>query len=245
MPTTRRSRARRWLLACGFALLAMLATELLAAEPVISLESVLKRHPDAQHGAELFKTCLICHGTDAMGVSDGNVPVIAGQHIQVIEKQVLDFRSAKRWDISMERIADRHFLSGAQDIADIAGYVSRLERTATVGTGDGTFVEHGEELYAMRCASCHGSSGEGNGAKLIPRLAGQHYEYLLRQIYNGADGRRPNFSRAHIRLFQGLVMQDIRGVADFLSRIDSIPAAIYDVSRAVPQGARAGGATTR
>ena len=67
--------------------------------------------------------------------------------------------------------------------------------------------------------TCHGSDGNGSGQQQIPRVAGQNYVYLLRQIHDAIEGRRPNFSASHIRLLKGLDYADITGVADYLARI--------------------------
>jgi len=68
----------------------------------------------------------------------------------------------------------------------------------------------------------------------IPRLSGQHYEYLRRQMYDAVDGRRPGFPPSHVRLLAQLEHDDIAGVADYLSRVASryaeplvIPAAAH------------------
>jgi hypothetical protein len=57
-----------------------------------------------------------------------------------------------------------------------------------------------------------------HGLELVPRLAGQHYGYLLREMHDAVEGRRPNFSLTHIRLLQKLDRDDFVGLADFLSR---------------------------
>jgi cytochrome c553 len=79
--------------------------------------------------------------------------------------------------------------------------------------------ERGTQLF-RDCAVCHGSSGGGSEDGDVPRLAGQHYEYLLRQMYDAVDGRRPNFSRSHVRLLARLERADLVGLADFLARSD-------------------------
>ncbi len=52
-----------------------------------------------------------------------------------------------------------------------------------------------------------------------PRLAGQHYAYLLRQLEDTAQKRRPGMDDAHVRMLQGLSPAELRGVADYLSRV--------------------------
>jgi cytochrome c553 len=136
-----------------------------------------------------------------------------------LAKQLVDYRHNRRWDLRMEHFADNHHLVDAQAIADITAYINHLQISSAPGVGSGELVEHGSSLYAQQCSSCHGPSAEGNANKVIPQLAGQHYEYLMRQIYDAVDRRRPNFPTTHIRLFARLQRDDIVGLADYLSRL--------------------------
>lgn len=181
-------------------------------------EQAVRSRPDIERGASLFRDCAVCHGTAGNGDEEGDVPRIAGQHLTVIVRQLVDYRYERRWDIRMEHYAGRNLLADPQAIADVAGYVSQLARERARNVGDGSLVRRGSAVYAARCAECHGGSGEGDGKKVIPRLAGQHYEYLLRQMYDAVDGRRPNFSSAHVRLLAKLDRDDLVGVSDFLAR---------------------------
>lgn len=181
-------------------------------------DKALHAKPDLAHGAELFRTCATCHGPTGNGKDDGSIPRIAGQHYRVLLRQLVDYRYEMRWDIRMEHYAGRGLLKEAQSIADVAAYVAQLARDAPRNVGDGSLLRHGAQVYAERCAECHGESGEGQGLALVPRVAGQHYAYLLRQMYDGVDGRRPNFSSSHIRTFARLQRDDFVGLADFLAR---------------------------
>ena len=180
--------------------------------------AAIRSNPNLDHGAELFRMCSACHGPSGAGTEDGNVPRIAGQHFRVLAKQLVDYRHDTRWDIRMEHFTDRHLVPDAQAIADVAAYVNQLESQTPPGVGKGDLVGHGATLYAARCQSCHGKAGEGDERKIVPRLAGQHYEYLLRQMYDAVDGRRPNFPSEHIRLLARLDHDDLLGISDFLSR---------------------------
>ncbi len=182
------------------------------------LSAALHARPDLDRGAELFRNCAVCHGPSGGGTSDGGVPRIAGQHVSVLAKQLVDYRHDRRWDLRMEHFSDNHHLPDAQAIADVTGYIHSLRVDLTPGVGDGALAGHGAEVYQRRCESCHGASADGNPKAMVPRIAGQHYEYLMRQIYDAVDGRRPNFSPAHVRLLARLDRDDIVGVSDFLSR---------------------------
>jgi cytochrome c553 len=181
-------------------------------------DSALHAKPDMTRGAELFQVCAKCHGPSGNGADDGSIPRIAGQHFRVLVRQLVDYRHELRWDMRMEHYAGRDLLKDAQSIADVAAYVSQLGREAPRNVGDGSQLRHGEQVYMQRCAECHGEAGQGDGRALTPRVAGQHYAYLLRQMYDGVDGRRPNFSAGHIKIFARLQRDDFVGLADFLSR---------------------------
>jgi cytochrome c553 len=183
------------------------------------LVQAMESTPDARRGAALYGQCASCHGADGAGVAEGSVPRIAGQHYQVLIKQLVDFRSGRRRDFRMEDPANRHHLTGPQDIADVAAHVSGLESAGARGIGDGTRATAGALLFGARCASCHGADGRGNAARLVPRLAGQHYGYLVRQMYDAVDGRRPTLVQIHARRIEPLDYDQVRGIADYLSRI--------------------------
>ena len=46
-----------------------------------------------------------------------------------------------------------------------------------------------EELHMGRCFMCHGADGESS-TPLYPRLAGQHYQYITKQLSNFKSGVR-------------------------------------------------------
>ncbi len=184
------------------------------------LRDVRASTPDVAHGAELFRSCAACHGASGQGTLNGQVPRIAAQHVSVLEKQLVDYRHDRRWDLRMESVADRHHLPDAQAIADVATYVSQISEDFPNGKGPGTLLAQGADGYAQLCRGCHGADGQGDEKTATPLIAGQHYEYLRRQVYDAVDGRRPNFPAEHIRLFARLEHDDIVAIADYLSRLE-------------------------
>lgn len=183
------------------------------------LDQALRAKADPVHGAQLFTQCVACHGVDGNGETNGASPRIAGQHYRVIVKQLVDFRYGKRWDFRMEGMADQHHLGGPQDIADVAVHIAGLTRPGTRGVGSGEFAEEGKRLYVAHCQSCHGKDAQGDSSRGIPLLAGQHYAYLMRQMYDAVDGRRPALPRLHSQRIAPLDFQQVRALSDYLSRI--------------------------
>ena len=174
---------------------------------------------DLSHGEQLFLGCVSCHGSDGEGQPSGDTPAIAGQHRSTVIRQLNDFRRGMRWDVRMEAVASQHRLPHPQDIQDIAAFVSSLPVQPTGDHGDGAGLAQGELVYAGLCASCHGQSAAGSDRAVVPRLAGQSYRYLLRQMYNTVDHRRPNLTATHESLFRSLTQQEVQDTADYLSRL--------------------------
>lgn len=204
-------------LAC---LLMLLPVGVDAASPARSeYQAALRATPDSEHGAVLFIQCVSCHGAQGQGLADGSTPRIAGQHFRVLVKQLVDFRYGKRWDFRMEQRANNH-LGAYQDIADVAGYLSQLPRKSKSGEAVDGNMAQGANLYGVNCASCHGAQAEGDDEEAVPMLAGQHPAYLLRQMYDSVDGRRPTLAQLHSKRIKPLDFEQLRAIADFLSRVE-------------------------
>lgn len=191
-----------------------------AARAARELHAALEATPDAAHGARLFAICLECHGPHGEGNASGWPPQIAGQHRSVIVKELVDYRAGLRWYDPMERIAGRHVLGSTQDVADVAAYAASLDPSPDTTPGPRRGLETGAGLYDRRCQWCHGVRGEGNEARLVPRVAGQQYEYLLRQLRDTIEGRRPNMRDQHLRVLEGCTMEQLMTLASYMSRLD-------------------------
>jgi cytochrome c553 len=181
---------------------------------------VLKRIPDVKKGAKLYDTCAACHEADGRGASDGTVPAIGGQHFTVLAKQLVDFRGGWRTDPRMQHFSDVRFLAYSQDIADVATYISELPvppRPKTAAPAEET--SQGATLYVRSCERCHGAAGAGNADELVPRLAGQHPAYVIRQLEDTVAGRRKPMEEAHMKLLNKMSVDDRAVVAAFLASL--------------------------
>src|SRR6188508_1128460 len=113
--------------------------------------------PNLEHGAQLFHTCAECHGEDGGGSRDGLIPVIGGQHVSVLVKQLVDFRHDRRWSAPMQGVAKGHGLESSQDLLDVAAYAESLKRPPprVVGSGDAAALQEGRRIYYRDCEGCH------------------------------------------------------------------------------------------
>ncbi len=110
-------------------------------------------------------------------------------------------------------------LGGSQGIEDVAGYIAALPANSKPGKGDGKHLEEGKKLYFEKCVACHGQKGEGNAENFFPRIQGQHYAYLLRQLQWIRDGRRKNANPAMLAVIKDLDDKTLAIIADYVSHI--------------------------
>jgi len=183
------------------------------------LEQVLQLSPDPEAGARIYASCAGCHQPEGQGLPDGSVPRLAGQHWKVVVKQLTDIRAGNRDIPTMYSFAYESSIGGAQAIADVADYIRTLEMGGATGTGTGGDLERGAEVYASRCARCHGPDGLGDGDRYIPRIQSQHYAYLVRQFDWIKSGRRHNADPEMAALGKELDPDDVDAVLDYLSRL--------------------------
>ena len=176
------------------ALLTLLLASLLnnaVAEPVIIK---LTLEPDLKNGQRIYEICASCHLPEGWGNNDGAYPQIAGQHQNVLIQQLLDIRSGQRENPTMYPFVQERTIGGYQSLADVVAYISTLPMHPQHRQGpwrDYTDeFKVGEILFKQNCASCHGNQGEGNNETSTPKLYGQHYPYIKRQIKLVKSGQR-------------------------------------------------------
>lgn len=184
------------------------------------LERALSLTPDVANGLEIYRECAACHMPEGWGLSNGSVPQIAGQHHNVVIKQLVDIRAGNRDNVLMVPYASAEAIGGAQAVADVAGYIDSLEISIATEKGAGDDLEFGERVYREKCARCHGVTGEGNNEKFAPRIQAQHYAYLVRQFEWIRDGKRRNADPEMVEQIQGFGERETHAVLDYVSRLE-------------------------
>jgi cytochrome c553 len=182
-------------------------------------EEAMKLTPNLENGKKVYRICTVCHTPEGWGLESGAYPQVAGQMRTVIIKQLADIRSRNRDNPTMLPFTSPQLLGGAQEIADVAAYISQLPMTPHNGLGSGMDLEWGEKLYKDNCVECHGETGEGDLEDHIPTIYGQHYRYLLRQFEWIKMERRRNADKKMVKQIHGFTHRDIRAVLDYVSRI--------------------------
>jgi len=204
----------------SFALITASVTSSVFADAKSEITQAMKLKPDLKAGKKTYELCASCHNENGWGKVDGSFPVIAGQHRSVIIKQLADIRARNRENPTMFPFSGDDIMGGPQGIEDVAGYISQLAPNPSPGTGDGKSLESGQKMYEEKCTSCHGKQGLGDADNFFPKIQGQHYAYLLRQLQWIRDGLRKNANPAMLIQIKNMDNASLSAVADYVSRIN-------------------------
>lgn len=141
-------------------------------------------------------TCQNCHGILGNSVS-ATFPRLNGQQADYIAAQLKNFRDHSRSDPH----ARAYMWGMASQLDDatidaLAHYYAK--QTPTAPQTGGTLAHKGAEIFKNgveaqnipACQTCHGEHGEGNS--VIPRIAGQHADYLRTELEDFRSTLREN-----------------------------------------------------
>ncbi|WP_323696612.1 MULTISPECIES: c-type cytochrome [Thiorhodovibrio] len=182
-------------------------------------EQALAKQADPENGRKVYLTCAVCHRPEGWGTVDGVYPQIAGQLPSVIIKQLADFRAGNRSNPLMYPFSVPRILGGPQQMADVAAYVSQLPMTPHNDVGPGVDLALGEQLFQENCVDCHGERGQGDAQDHIPAIAGQHFNYLIRQFDAIRSGARKNADSEMVKQIEGFTPQQESAVLDYVARL--------------------------
>jgi cytochrome c553 len=208
---------RRFLAGCILALTSLAPLCAISASDEITQSLALT--PDIENGEKIYPLCGSCHMANGWGKKDGSFPVIAGQHRNVLIKQLADIRSKNRNNPTMYPFTDPGSIGGLQGISDVTAYIASMAKDPEPGTGSGKNLALGKNIYQKQCLQCHGDKAQGNNDAFYPSLKGQHHAYLLRQLNWIKDGYRKNSDPVMVAAVKTLSAEELDAVADYLSRL--------------------------
>ncbi len=147
------------------------------------------------------------------------MPGLAGQQKPYLEKQLTVFTLGARMDIAMQNVAVHSTPRSAHDLGVLAGYLSELGANPKPVTGSGADLRVGQEAFTHICAACHGADGHGQSLNRVPRIAGQQYPYLRRQIEAAASLHKELAPPEMTSALRGMPSQEKDALADYISRL--------------------------
>jgi cytochrome c553 len=176
--------------------------------------------PNIEDGRSTFSVCARCHLPEAWGNTDGTYPQLAGQHVNVLMKQLLDIRNGTRQSALMYPFVQERTIGGYQELSDVVAYISTLPMNPAHSKGPwpkGTQAyQQGKKIYQQLCASCHGDNGQGNNELTYPKLQGQHFQYISKQLGRIKSGVR-EVHHAMKAVIRGLDLEQLDKAANYAS----------------------------
>lgn len=171
------------------------------------------------------QVCANCHGANGNSISP-NFPKLAGQMAPYVVAQLNGFKSHNRhdpagfeymWGLSRSLTDDQ--------IKGLADYYASQTMTAQGIEGDRRRLEAGKSIYTTgvvsasvpACANCHGDHGQGIAA--FPRIAGQHRDYLVKQLVVFQRTEQRPDGAVMKTVAHALTQQNIDDVADYLQAL--------------------------
>ena len=163
---------------------------------------------DIKAGKTRAAICMGCHG-DA-GISKNKMfPSLAGQTSAYLENQLNHFKSGERTNSTMNAITAE---LSESDIKNLAAYFSSVPGKSA--GGDAKLAQEGKDKAAM-CMGCHGNELQGKGQ--FPKLAGQHPQYLRKQLNDFKSAAR---KAGHMNaIAKNLSDEDIKALAEYLGSL--------------------------
>ena len=201
----------------------VLAATAAAALLAIAAPGARADEPDAAaraHAQRIAITvCGTCHGPNGNSMNP-KYPRLAGQSANYLAAQLKAFRAQTRGDPD----AIRYMWGMASQLDDdtiqaLAAYYA-AQKAEPSASGASPSITRGRQIFAQgvaaqgvpACSSCHGP--DAHGLQDFPRLAGQHAQYVLKQLASFQSNMR-NVAIMH-GVAQNLNLGDMDAVAAFL-----------------------------
>ena len=169
---------------------------------------------DPEVGRTKSAPCAACHGADGNSAV-GNFPNLAGQTWRYIYVQLKDFKEGRRTDTVMSPMVAP---LSRQDMIDIANfYALQPAKPSTFKTDDAKIKLGKAKADETLCAMCH--LGGFSGQNEIPRVAGQQYEYIVKQMKDFKARTRTNDAGNMTSVAQTVSEIDIENLAHYITSL--------------------------
>ena len=164
---------------------------------------------------EKAQVCVACHGPDGNS-QNPDYPILAGQSWRYTYIELKDFKEGRRSDPQMSPIAAT---LSQEDMIALGNFFAAQKPAPIKFQADGAKVEAGRKTSdAVLCPMCH--LGGFVGQNEIPRVAGQHPEYVIKQLKAFKARTRTNDAGSMTSVARTISEQDIEDLAHYISSLD-------------------------
>ncbi|MGS0743600.1 c-type cytochrome [Glaciimonas sp. GG7] len=187
---------------------------LAASFAALSALSFQSHAADIEAGKTKAAACMACHGV-AGNSTMPLIPVLAGQNARYLYLELRDFKEGARVNPMMSPMAAN---LSKEDMQDLAAYFAAQTPTAIDFKADPDRVKLGfAKSEEVLCSMCH--LGGMKGQNEIPKLSGQHYEYIKKQLMDFKARDRHNDAGNMTSVAKTLSDDDIVNLAQYIANI--------------------------
>jgi cytochrome c553 len=165
----------------------------------------------AQNAPAKAATCVACHGPNGNSTQP-LIPVLAGQTARYLYLQMRDFQDGRRTDPHITMVKDL----SRDELRELADHFAAQKPAPQTFKVDAQKAKLGRaKADETLCTMCH--LGGFAGQNEIPRVAGQHYEYVVKQLRDFKDKRRTNDAGNMTSVSRTLNDTDIDNLGHYLA----------------------------
>lgn len=167
---------------------------------------------DIAAGQEKAQTCVACHGANGNSTVP-MFPVLAGQSARYLYLQLRDYKEGARTNPMMSPMVAN---LSKEDMQNLAAYFAEQKPILINFKADPERVKLGFiKAEENLCSMCH--LGGMKGQNEIPKLSGQHYDYLVKQLTDFKAHNRTNDAGNMSAVSKSLNAEDIINIGHYLA----------------------------
>ena len=145
-----------------------------------------------------------------------NTPSLAGQNARYIYMQLRDFQEGRRENALMSPMAAG---LSRDEMRELASYFSQKKLTDKNFKADPEKAKLGlNKADETLCAMCH--LGEFRGQNEIPRVAGQNFDYVVKQLHDFKAKNRTNDAGNMTSVASTLSDEDIENLGHYIAGLN-------------------------
>ncbi len=156
--------------------------------------------------------CIACHGPGGNSTMT-QMPVLAGQTARYLYLQLRDFQEGRRTDPQMTPMVAG---LSRDDMRELSAYFAAQKPAQLAFKPDPAKARLGKaKADETLCTMCH--LGGFAGQNEIPRVAGQHYDYVVKQMLDFKARKRTNDAGNMTSVASTLSEADIENIAHYVA----------------------------